>query len=63
MIINMEKEEEVEAVEEVEEVELVKSHSCYILYNQNGLTYNGYTVNFKRRIRQHNGEIKGGLCI
>ena len=39
---------------------VIKSHSCYILYNQNGLTYNGYTVNFKRRIRQHNGEIKGG---
>lgn len=23
-------------------------------------TYNGYTVNLKRRLRQHNGEIKGG---
>ena len=35
-------------------------HSCYILYNQQNLTYNGYSVNFSRRIRQHNSEIKGG---
>lgn len=37
---------------------------CYILYNtnvnENKKTYNGYTVNLQRRIRQHNGEIKGG---
>ena len=34
---------------------------CYILYNdQNNSTYNGYTNNLQRRIRQHNGEIKGG---
>lgn len=34
---------------------------CYILYNElNNLTYNGYTNNLQRRIRQHNGEIKGG---
>lgn len=36
-------------------------HLCYILYNlSNAKTYNGYTVNLKRRIRQHNSEIKGG---
>lgn len=35
-------------------------HSCYILSNTTGKTYNGYTVNFERRLRQHNGEIKGG---
>jgi structure-specific endonuclease subunit SLX1 len=34
---------------------------CYILYNDtNNKTYNGYTVNPTRRIRQHNGELKGG---
>ena len=32
---------------------------CYILRCEN-YTYNGCTNNFKRRIRQHNGEIKGG---
>ena len=34
----------------------------YILYNVNKptITYNGYTVNLQRRIRQHNNEIKGG---
>jgi predicted GIY-YIG superfamily endonuclease len=36
-------------------------HYCYILFNElNNKTYNGYTVNLNRRIRQHNGEIKGG---
>lgn len=37
---------------------------CYILYNTDNKyknhTYCGYTVNPKRRLRQHNGEIKGG---
>lgn len=34
---------------------------CYILYNdKNKKTYNGYTNNLERRIRQHNCEIKGG---
>ena len=34
---------------------------CYILKNdENNKTYNGYTNNLNRRIRQHNGEIKGG---
>lgn len=34
---------------------------CYILYNEtNNKTYNGYTNNLERRLRQHNGEIKGG---
>jgi structure-specific endonuclease subunit SLX1 len=34
---------------------------CYILYNDtNNKTYNGYTVNPARRIRQHNKELKGG---
>lgn len=33
---------------------------CYIVKNEKNNTYNGYTNNLKRRIRQHNGEIKGG---
>lgn len=37
---------------------------CYILRSTNPLypniTYNGATVNLKRRLRQHNGEIVGG---
>lgn len=36
-------------------------HACYILQSTIGdTTYNGYTNNICRRIRQHNGEIKGG---
>jgi predicted GIY-YIG superfamily endonuclease len=33
---------------------------CYIITNEHDRTYNGYTVNLERRLRQHNGEIKGG---
>lgn len=33
---------------------------CYIVCNSNDRTYNGYTVNLTRRLRQHNGVIKGG---
>lgn len=32
---------------------------CYIIYSENR-TYNGYTVNLEKRLRQHNGELKGG---
>lgn len=42
-----------------------KQYFCYFLGQQDsingrGPTYNGYTVNLNRRLRQHNGEIKGG---
>lgn len=41
-----------------------KKYYCYILRNTHephkNRTYNGYTVNPKHRIRQHNKEIKGG---
>lgn len=33
---------------------------CYIISNTSDRTYNGYTVNLERRLRQHNGIIKGG---
>lgn len=35
--------------------------TCYILrHSKSRATYTGQTNNFKRRLRQHNGEIKGG---
>lgn len=40
-----------------------KHFYCYFLGQPNnwqGETYNGYTVNLNKRLRQHNGEIKGG---
>lgn len=43
-----------------EKQEKQKQHFCYIIYDDFNSTYNGYTCNLKRRIRQHNGEIKGG---
>jgi predicted GIY-YIG superfamily endonuclease len=38
------------------------NHYCYIINHpfRNQWTYNGYTVNIKRRLRQHNGELVGG---
>lgn len=33
---------------------------CYVLRGVKGQTYVGITNNFARRLRQHNGEIKGG---
>jgi predicted GIY-YIG superfamily endonuclease len=39
----------------------ITTHSCYILKSTvSNKIYIGYTVDFKKRIRQHNGEIKGG---
>lgn len=38
----------------------MSSYYCYIIYNPNDRTYNGYTVNLERRLRQHNGLLKGG---
>lgn len=43
--------------------EKTKTYYCYILQQKdkpNSLNYVGYTVNYNRRIRQHNGIIKGG---
>ena len=34
---------------------------CYIIATPDGdQTYNGYTINLRRRLRQHNGELRGG---
>jgi predicted GIY-YIG superfamily endonuclease len=36
-------------------------YNCYLLRSaQNNRTYIGITNNFEKRLRQHNGEIKGG---
>lgn len=35
-------------------------HYCYILKTPSNKTYNGFTVNPVRRLRQHNQELKGG---
>jgi predicted GIY-YIG superfamily endonuclease len=35
-------------------------HGLYVISNPAGKTYNGYTIDFERRIRQHNGELVGG---
>ena len=32
----------------------------YVLVNELGHTYNGYTVDLHKRLRQHNGYLKGG---
>lgn len=46
---------------ETPSVQQAARNYCYILYNdKTNETYNGYTNNLSRRIRQHNGEIKGG---
>ena len=47
----------------IEELNNTYPHFCYILKSVNpesNYTYNGYTVNLERRLRQHNGEITGG---
>lgn len=36
-------------------------HMLYILYNEkNNQTYNGYTIDFKTRLRKHNCQLVGG---
>ena len=35
-------------------------HFCYIIASPDGYTYNGYTCDTTRRLKQHCGELKGG---
>ena len=47
-------------------VETFKKYFCYILQQKdkpNSLNYVGYTVNYTRRLRQHNSIIKGGAIF
>jgi predicted GIY-YIG superfamily endonuclease len=48
----------IEDIADVSIVEKTKNY-CYVLYS-NHYTYNGYTNDPARRLRQHNGEITGG---
>jgi predicted GIY-YIG superfamily endonuclease len=55
--------EDEEADDEAPSTTKITKYYCYFLGQHNnwsGQTYNGYTVNLSRRLRQHNGEIKGG---
>lgn len=43
------------------ELNVDSDHCCYILKSKNyNRIYIGYTVNFSRRLRKHNGELSGG---
>ena len=47
--------------EELKEKSAVKGpYYCYIVYDKFGNTYNGFTNNLERRIKQHNSILKGG---
>lgn len=39
---------------------LPQQHFCYIIADESGKTYNGYTINIDRRLKQHNRELCGG---
>lgn len=51
-------------LEEQEQEQEYSRHMLYILYNDtNKACYNGYTVDFNKRIRQHNCELAGGAKL
>ena len=41
-------------------INIMKKYFVYLLESTNHLTYVGATVDLNKRLRQHNGEIKGG---
>ena len=41
-------------------INIMKKYFVYLLESTNHSTYVGATVNLNNRLRQHNGEIKGG---
>lgn len=46
-----------------EEIQL-KPYCCYLIFDTiSQRTYIGISNDFEKRLRQHNGEIKGGLAI
>ena len=62
VVVNADDEADAETEEPSKATKETKYY-CYFLGQHNnwtGQTYNGYTVNLSRRLRQHNGEIKGG---
>ena len=48
-----------ENMENIENIEIKDKWSCYIIENK-GCTYVGVSNNVDKRLRAHNGEIKGG---
>ena len=52
--------DENESFKQIETIQ--KSYFCYFI-KSNNLTYNGYTVDLSRRLRQHNEIIKGNYFI
>jgi len=62
-LVQQEQEQEEVGVEHADDdaVAAGDSHWCYVLINdRDHKTYNGYTNRPERRLRQHNGELKGG---
>ena len=59
--VNRRDNKEVGSVTVMKDIGIPSDHLCYILKSSvSERTYIGYTINFPRRIRQHNGEISGG---
>jgi predicted GIY-YIG superfamily endonuclease len=63
LIVGQDEEKCCTSVEKKKKEEKPKKYYCYILQqkdNPRSLNYIGYTVNYTRRLRQHNGDLMGG---